>query len=387
MTPSHQQPRDALADPLVRRLVSLLLAQNKDYAIVLLDAQAVILAWLGSAESIFGYTSEEAVGKTSSLIFTPEDIEKHLPEYEREVAMADWHAEDDRWHVRKDGTRIWVTGTMNVLRDAEGAVVGMVKIMRDRTDMRSQLDTLENRVLALQENHERTERYLNTLGHELRNPVGVISNAVQWLAHVSTDDTLSKRLQVIRRQLDLLARFSEDLVDVSRLRRNHMELHLEPVVLQPLLQDLALAMQERAQAKGVRLEVLQPTTPIVVTADPSRLQQIVLNLLDNAIKYTPAGGAIWLKITEEPPDAVVRVEDNGMGISAEMLPRIFELFTQGPGAKEHSPDGLGIGLALVRELVELHQGEVQVRSSGPGKGSQFAVRLPLDPKRVEAGQH
>jgi two-component system CheB/CheR fusion protein len=274
---------------------------------------------------------------------------------------------------------------MNMMRDPSGAVIGLAKIVRDRTDLRSRLETLENRVVSLQENHERTERYLNTLGHELRNPVGVISNAVQLLAHGSSDDTLTRRIQVIKRQLALLERFSEDLVDVSRLTLNRLELHLEPVTLQPLLQDMALAVQDRAQAKGLTLEVMLATAPIVVTADPSRLQQIVLNLLDNAVKYTPSGGTIWLKTTEEASDAVIRVEDNGMGISAEMLPRIFELFTQGQDAAVQSPEGLGIGLALVRELVELHQGEVLVRSSGQGKGAQFTVRLPLDSARVEAG--
>jgi PAS domain S-box-containing protein len=366
-------------------MISLLMAQSRDHAFVLLDTDGVIVAWLGHSETIFGYTSEEAIGHSISLIFTPEDLEKDLDHYEQEVALANGHSEDDRWHLRKDGTRIWVTGTMNLLRDGAGGAVGLVKIMRDRTDLRSRLETLENRVLSLQESHARAERYLNTLGHELRNPVGVISNAAQLLCHAVTDEKLLKPVHIIQRQIALLERFSEDLVDVSRMKLNRLELHLESVHLQPLLADLAFAVQPRAQAKGLKLEVMQASAPIIVTADPSRLQQIVLNLLDNAVKYTPAGGTIWLKTTEEVSDAVIRVEDNGIGISAEILPRIFELFTQGPGAHEQSPDGLGIGLALVRELVELHQGEVLVRSSGPGKGSQFTVRLPLDSERVEAG--
>jgi PAS domain S-box-containing protein len=378
-----QLPQDPLAQPVVREMVSLLLQQSRDHAIVLLDVEGTILAWLGAAEVTFGYREDEVVGRSMGLIFTPEDLEKGLERYERMASLADVHSEDDRWHLRKDGTRIWITGTTHVLKDANGNPVGLVKIMRDRTDLRSRIETLENRVTTLQENHDRTERYLNTLGHELRNPVGVISNAVQYLAHVATDEVLTKRLNLIQRQVTLLERFSEDLVEVSRLRRNHLELHLEQVTLQPLLQDIALGMQARAESKGLRLEVIQASTPIVLTLDPARLQQIVLNLLDNAVKYTPAGGTIWLKTTVEVGDAIIRVEDNGMGISAEMLPRIFELFTQGPGAHEQSPDGLGIGLALVRELVELHQGEVLVRSNGPGKGSQFTVRLPLDSDRVK----
>jgi PAS domain S-box-containing protein len=380
--PPHQ---DALADPLVRQMMSLLMAQSRDHAFVLLNPDAVIVAWLGNSETIFGYTSEEAIGQSISLIFTPEDLEKDLDHYEQKVALANGHSEDDRWHLRKDGTRIWVTGTMNLLSDGAGNAVGLMKIMRDRTDLRSRLETLENRVLSLQESQARAERYLNTLGHELRNPVGVISNSAQLLCHALADEKQLKPVHIIQRQITLLERFSEDLVDVSRMKLNRLELHLEPVHLQPLLADLAFAVQPRAQAKGLRLEVIQASAPIVVTADPARLQQVVLNLLDNAVKYTPAGGTIWVKTTEEVSDAVIRVEDNGMGISADILPRIFELFTQGPGAHEQSPDGLGIGLALVRELVELHQGEVLVRSSGPGKGSQFTVRLPLDSERVEAG--
>lgn len=379
-------PRDTLADPLVSQMISLLLTQSKDHAIVLLDLEGVIVAWLGNAETVFGHAERDVIGRPISLIFTPEDLEKGLDQYERGVALSDAHSEDDRWHLRKDGTRIWITGTMNLVRDGDGKPVGLVKIMRDRTDLRSRLETLENRVLSLQESHARTERYLNTLGHELRNPVGVISNAAQLLSHALTDDKLLKPVQIIRRQLALLERFSEDLVDVSRLTHDRLELHLEAVHLQPLLNDVAFGVQSRAEAKGLRLEVMQAGAPIIVTADPSRLQQIVLNLLDNAVKYTPAGGTIWLKTTEEASDAVIRVEDDGMGISADMLPRIFELFTQGPGAHEQAPNGLGIGLALVRELVELHQGEILVRSSGPGKGSQFTVRLPLDSERVEAGK-
>lgn len=377
---------DPLADPLIHQMISLLLAQSRDHAFVLMNPGGTILAWLGCAETIFGYTSAEAVGQPISLIFTPEDIRKSLDDYEKGLALIGGRSEDDRWHLRKDGSRIWVTGTMNVLCAADGKPVGLVKVMRDRTDLRSRLETLESRVLSLQENHARTERYLNTLGHELRNPVSVISTALQAMAHVAMDDMQTKRARIIKRQLALLTRFSDDLVDVSRLARTRLQLQLEAVVLQPLLRDLAFAVQERAHAKELKLEVVLATAPIVVTADPVRLQQIILNLLDNAIKYTPPGGTIWLKATEEASDAVVRVEDDGMGITADMLPRIFELFTQGPEATLRSPGGLGIGLALVRELVELHQGEVLVRSSGPGKGAQFTVRLPLDGARVRAGQ-
>jgi signal transduction histidine kinase len=295
------------------------------------------------------------------------------------VARLNSRAEDDRWHMRKDGARFWATGTVNAIRDSEGCVTGFLKIIRDRTEQRSQIETLEQSNAALRESRERVHLFLSTLGHELRNPLGPLSGAVQVIRKLNADPRVESALQIVSRQVAALTRLADDLMDVARLEAGKVELKLQTVDLRSLVSDAVRSMERAAADQQLTLQAVLPDGALRAQIDESRFHRLVLNLLGNAIKYTPPGGRVWVKATQEGGDVVLRVEDNGIGITPGMLPKIFELFTQDHNARSMSPSGLGVGLAMVREIAELHGGSVQARSAGTGKGAEFTVRLPGAP--------
>ncbi len=372
--------------PAPEELLRLLLDQGRDHALLLLDPAGRVVGWLAGAEHVFGYTAEEAVGQPADILFTPEDRERGLSGHELEVARQDGRAEDDRWQVRKDGSRIWASGAVIALRGASGEVVGFGKVLRDRTDVRAQVEALESRAEALASADRRKDLFLGTLAHELRNPLGALGNALQLLRLAGPRAAdLSYPVQVIGRQVEFIRRLVDDLLDVTRVAAGKVELRVQPVRLQGALSRAAEECRPSAEARRQDFRVLLPPAPITLEADPDRLHQVVTNLLNNAVKYTPEGGGVWLKATVEGGEAVVRVEDSGVGIDAEMLPRIFELFTQEESSRPRAEGGLGLGLPLVRHLVSLHGGTVQVRSEGRGKGSEFTVRLPLK-RRAASGE-
>ena len=161
-----------------RTIVSLVLEGSRDHAFICMDPLGTVTDWLGAAEDIFGHTAQEAVGQSLALIFTPEDRHRGFDHYELQVAGTDGRSEDDRWHVRKDGTRVWASGTVNAMRDDAGRLIGFVKIVRDQTALRTQIELLENQVASLREGRERTHLFLKTLGHEMRNPLGSMDTAM-----------------------------------------------------------------------------------------------------------------------------------------------------------------------------------------------------------------
>jgi PAS domain S-box-containing protein len=369
-------------DPRALELLRLFNEQARDHALICMDLDGIVLGWLGAAERIFGYSADEVVGKSVARIFTTEDQANGFDRYELEVAAVSSRSEDERWHVRKDGTRIWATGTVTAIRDEAGAAIGFVKIVRDRTDLRSQLVTLEAQAAALRDSRDRTHMFLKTLGHELRNPLGPVANAVHIIGRLTADPHIAGALQIISRQIAVLTRLADDLMDVSRLETGKVELSLRRVDIRALLQDAVQSVSRAAAQKQLKLEAILPDAPLFVSIDEARFQQVVLNLLGNAIKYTREGGEIWVKATQVRNEVLVKVEDTGIGISPEIISRIFDLFTQAPVATDMVPGGLGVGLAVVRQLVELHGGSVQARSAGVGKGSEFTVRIPAPPQRV-----
>lgn len=362
--------------PEARELLELALPQLHDYAVVLLDPQGVIVHWLGGAEDIFGYSPDAAVGQPASMLFVPEDVEKGLDAHELHVARANSHAEDDRWHLRQDGTRIWISGSVTAVKDRAGKLLGYMKIMRDRTDQRMISENRANQFDSMEQAMERTHRFLQTLGHELRNPLAPIKNAAFIVSRVADDPRLLRAAEAINNQVAVLERLTTDLMDVSRMQHRKLELRLSEFDIRALLEQEIAAQGEAAARKRIDVEALLPEKPIELAADRDRLRQAVSNLLTNAVKYTPAHGRVWVKVTQEADDVVIRVQDNGIGIAPDVLPRIFDLFTQEPRAKDLVPGGLGIGLAIVRQIADLHGGVVQVRSGGHGKGAEFALRLP-----------
>jgi PAS domain S-box-containing protein len=224
----------------------------------------------------------------------------------------------------------------------------------------------------------RKDEFLAMLAHELRNPLAPIRNAAQILRHVSSDNpAVAAASTILERQVQHMVRLVDDLLDVSRITRGHIELRKGSVELGAVLNDAVDAAHSLFTSRDQTLTVTHPSRPLYLDADPSRLAQIVGNLLNNASKFTPHGGQVSLSVTREAAEAVIRVRDDGIGIAQHELPRIFELFAQVDTSLERSQSGLGIGLTLVKNLVELHGGRVEARSEGLGKGSEFTVRLPV----------
>jgi PAS domain S-box-containing protein len=361
---------------LTDRLLKLALGNVGTHALVLLDSQGFVAAWLGGAERLFGYKAEEIVGRNVSVLFTPEDLQKDLSNWELRTASASGESEDDRWQVRKDGGRIWVSGTLTAFRDEQGQLLGFAKIMRNRTDQKGQVEALERRVAALHQAEHRKTNFIATLAHELRNPLATVSNATHLLEQFRPVSETSLAVGMIRRQVEFMGRMIDDLLEVARTATGKVELQKERVVLQDIIRRTVETCRRSLDERTQVLHELMPKVPIHLEADPTRLQQVFVNLLENAAKYTQYGGTIWVKATTEGDEAVVRVQDTGIGIDPEVMPHIFDLFTQvelASGAKE----GLGIGLSVVKDTVALHGGTVQVASDGLGKGSEFTVRLPL----------
>jgi PAS domain S-box-containing protein len=359
-------------------LLHLLVDQTKELAIILADANGNIKWWNPGAEHIFERKQNDVHGQSVALVFPPEEIKGGFAEHEIAVARAAGAAEDDRWLARQDGSRFWATGVMVALRNGDGDVVGFGKILRNRTDIREQIDTLRNQVAALDSSAHRKDEFLTTLSHELRNPLTPLAYAVELIRRTTTvTPELESHLSVIDRQIEVLRRLVDDLMDLSRISAGKVELKREEIALHEVIGRAIESVAPTLRERHHELDVLFPDTPIMVRVDPARIQQVFVNLLNNAVKYTPDGGRINIQGTTEGSAAVVRVQDSGIGITHDMLPRIFELFTQADSSREHRDGGLGVGLALVKNLVTLHRGSVQVRSEGEGKGSEFIVRLPL----------
>ena len=367
----------------IDQLLSLLAQQSKEHAFVLLDVDARVLWWSPGAGYIFDRSSNEMVGQSLGVLFTPEDKERGIPDQEIQLAVNFGKAEDDRWQLRRDGSRFWATGILLALRDQNQNLVGFGKILRNRTDLREQLEALRNQVQALTAANQRKDNFLATFSHELRNPMASICTAVELISRTASRNAeLEGSLKLIEEQLDFVRRMLDDLLDVTRISTGKVRLNIGPVVLQEIIEKAVESTRPRAEERRQRIQVIGPRSSIVLQGDPDRLQQVFSNLLSNAVKYTPERGAICLEVTIEADEAVVRVTDNGVGIPHDMLPRIFELFTQVETQLSHG--GLGIGLALVKDFVALHGGSVQVRSEGVGKGSEFMVRLPLKVQRTSA---
>jgi PAS domain S-box-containing protein len=275
---------------------------------------------------------------------------------------------------RADGRALPVEYSVSSIRDEQSLPAGAVLIIRDITER-------QRTEQALREADRRKDEFVAMLAHELRNPLAPIRNAVQVLRRLWPDDPeLRKARDVIDRQVAQMAHLLDDLLDVSRITRGLFVLQKETVNLAAVVERSVETSRPALDERRHTLRVVLLEQPVQVEGDPVRLVQVVSNLLNNAAKYTEPGGLVELTVETGETEAVLRVCDNGMGIPAELLPRVFELFTQGYRSLDRSQGGLGLGLPLVRRITELHGGAVEVRSDGPGRGAEFVVRLPRRPR-------
>ena len=355
----------------------LLAADATEYAVVLVGSDGHLLCWNPGAERSYGYQSHEVVGKYFSLFFTPEDIRDGLPEEELRTALAEGRAQRDVWQVRKDGSRFWCRATVTPLLNESENLRSFARVTHDLTETRAE-EAQRKRADDLATANQSKEEFMALLAHELRSPLSPILNALNIQRQIKTDDPILQQAgDIIERQVGQMVRLVDDLLDVSRITKGKLRLSKERVELRVVVNRAAEDVRTLIDARKHDFSISLPVEPIWVDADPFRLEQIVVNLLNNAAKYTNPGGLIRINVSRDGAEAVVKVRDNGLGIPPEMLPHVFDLFAQVNGTLGRSQGGLGIGLALVRNLVEMHDGTVQVHSEGLEKGCEFTVRLPV----------
>jgi PAS domain S-box-containing protein len=372
---SHDAP--TLAPETLDRRFDLLAADTREYALFMVDPDGRLVCWNLGAERLFGYRTDEVIGEHFSRLFSPEDVIASQPEHELAAAREGGHADTIRWQLRKDGSRFWCRAHVTALYNEAKQLHAFARVMHDLTDAQA-LEAVAKRADGLAEANRGKEEFMAMLSHELRNPLFPILNAVATLRLVRTDDPVVRQAGgVIERQVAQMVRLVDDLLDISRITKGKLRLTTEVVDLRTAMNRAADSARPLLDARRHEFSLLLPTEPLWVTGDPARLEQVAVNLLTNAAKYTDTGGLVRMTVGREGDDAVVRVTDNGVGIPAEQLPRIFDLFTQVDASLSRSQSGLGIGLALVRTLVEMQGGRVTAASGGLGKGSEFAVKFPI----------
>lgn len=353
----------------------LLALDATEYAVFLVDPAGVLVCWNAGAERLFGYRPDEVVGHHFSRFFAPEDIRNGQPEHELTTARDGGHAHSVRWQMRKDGSCFWCSANVTALYNEAKQIHAFARVMHDLTATQEH-EAETKRADGLAEANRGKEEFMALLSHELRNPLSPILNALGILQQMRTNDPVIKQAGgIIERQVRQMVRLVDDLLDVSRITKGKLRLNIERVELRGAMYRAAESARPLLDARHHEFSLVLPTDPLWVEGDPGRLEQVAVNLLTNAAKYTDPGGLIRMTVAQEGDDAVVRVADNGVGIPPEMLPKIFGLFTQVDGSLSRSHGGLGIGLALVRTLVEMQGGRVTASSGGIAKGSEFTVKL------------
>ncbi len=353
------------------------LVQSSDDAIVSKSLEGIIETWNHGAEKVFGYTAEEAVAQPITMLFPPERIEEEQEIIQR---IRDGERIDtfDSVRIRKDGARIAVSLTISPIIDAAGRVIGASKIARDISER-------ERHEQALLEADRRRNEFLAILAHELRNPLAPISTGLEVLKRTTDQARHAAIRDMMKRQTDQLVSLVDDLMDVSRITQGKLEVRKQRVDLSEVIKTAAETSEPAIARARHTLVVKGPSQPMEIDADPVRLAQAISNLLHNAAKFTPEGGRIELTAGESGGEAQICVKDNGIGIAEEVHESIFEMFSQGHPPLEDGQAGLGIGLTLVKKLVDMHGGRISVESKGLGQGAEFRIRLPLP--RSPGGQN
>jgi PAS domain S-box-containing protein len=353
----------------------LLIESVTDYAIFMLDPVGRVSTWNVGAQRIKGYRTDEILGRHFS-VFYPADVAKG-GKCEDELALAthEGRFEEEGWRVRKDGTHFWANVVLTAMRGRDGMLVGFAKVTRDLTERKRAQEEQAARVAAEQANRAKDE-FLAMLGHELRNPMAPILTALE-LMKLRGSAAFTKEQEIIERQVSHMMHLVDDLLDVSRITRGKVELKREVIDVREVLAKAIEVASPLLEQRHQHLEIHAAAQPLPIDGDPPRLTQIFANLLTNAAKYTPVGGHIEVSVAGTAGQVTVAVKDDGIGIDAELLPRVFDLFEQGAQAADRSTGGLGIGLALVRSLTHAHGGRVRAESAGPGLGSCFTVELSL----------
>lgn len=369
----------AVDEQVIKDMLWAFAVRSPEHAALLIGTDGRITWTNAGAEVILGAQPGGLVGLDLARIFTARDVEAGIPDHERVEARARGTSSDDRWLARLDGSRFWASGVTVYLGPFtdEMDCCAFLKLFRDLTEVKMQMESSRKRCRAATEASENKSAAIALLAHELRNPLSGISLAAGMLQRRIGDQVpnTDEPLLVIERNVNLAVRLIEDLMQHSKVASDGFQLQKSRTSLRDLLESSVRIAQRQMQQETRLVRVLLPQHEIVLDVDRMRTQQVFVNLIANALRYTPLPGRIWVSGTLEGAEAIVRVADEGIGIAPDRLERLFEMFTL--PRMDSSKLGLGLGLALVKKIVELHGGSVQARSEGPGKGSQFVVRLPM----------
>jgi PAS domain S-box-containing protein len=372
----------------------LLIEGVADYAIFMLDPNGRVSTWNSGAERIKGYTADEIIGQHFST-FYPEDVRASgWPEHELQVASETGKFVDTGWRLRKDGTTFWANVTITALRDEAGQLLGFAKLTRDLTEAKrveametasqqreEMLDAERTARMTAQRATRMKDEFLATLSHELRTPLSAILGWTQVLLRGGTSkgpDELKRAIEVIDRSARAQVKLIDDLLDLSRVMTGKLRLDLQQVSFASVVEAAVDSASPSADVKGIRLKaILGSSGQDIISADSGRLQQVVWNLLTNAIKFTPKGGQVQVLLQRVNSHLELIVSDTGIGIPANYLPHVFDRFSQKDSSTTRAFGGLGLGLAICKQLVEMHGGTIRAASQGEGKGATFSVELPL----------
>lgn len=342
--------------------------------IIIEDLSGKVMDLNREAERAYGWSRSELLGRPVSKLIPAEEAPR-LEAFRNQCRSDDSVRNAESFRCDRNGNVSPVLLTLSLLHNEAGEPVAIASIAKDIT-------TQKQAEREAREAASRRDQFLAMLSHELRNPLGAMLNATRLFQRAGTDDAdIAKACSIIQRQSKQMAHLLDDLLDVSRVTQGKIRISKQVVDLRSSAEEAIEVVQPLLKSCGHSLNVELSVEPLYVEGDPARLLQVQENLLENAAKYTPHGGTIWLTLREEDGAAVLRVVDNGVGIAIEMQAKIFELFVQGPQAQAANSNGMGIGLTLVQSIVHLHGGQVCVRSEGVGKGSEFEVRLPLTQER------
>ncbi len=358
-------------------VAALLLENVEDYAIFAVDNSGKIVTWNPGVERVLGYARDEFIGQMSSLIYTPEDTANDVPQQELQEALTAGRAVDERWHQRKGGARFWGSGMMVGLRDQENQARGVVKIMRDLTAQHHDKEELAQAQQQAEDANRAKDKFLSVISHEMRTPLTTI---LGWLSLLQRDALNAEQrvmaMTTMERNIRALSRLTDDLMDIERIRTNKLSIDLAPVQLISSVASAISTVQPDANAKSIALHTNITTQDDVVMGDEVRLQQILINLLANAIKFTPEGGHVVVGLENSDHYKKLTVSDSGKGMERDFLPLAFREFVQGDDENNRMRGGLGLGLSIAQQLVERHGGTISVESDGANKGTTFTILLP-----------
>ncbi|MFS0827223.1 CheR family methyltransferase [Pseudomonas phoenicis] len=347
-----------------------------EFAIILLDEHGVITDWNTGAALIFGYAKDEVIGRHFELIFSADDRRNGIPERDLRQARHQGRGQDERWHVRKDGSRFYCSGEVTQLA---GNRLAYVKIARDLTGHKRLHDEQTKRLAESQNSSHLKDEFFAVMSHELKHPLNLIqlnAEILRRLPLLSGASAASKAVGVICEAVTSQARIIDDLLDVARIRTGKLKLKTQPVDLCAILRGIHAVVQSEQYPCSVILDLPASQSAVYIDGDNTRLEQIIWNLLNNAMKFSPARSDIHMVLSSRDGWAQLDVIDHGIGLNPESLESIFELFSQAePPIAPLGREGLGIGLSLVRQLVEAHGGSVVAKSAGLGHGCTFTVRL------------